>query len=478
MTFEHIFTSLNGVFAGFIAFYLVALTAITAIITYAAAKTLQDDKKFEPLRDLNVVMRSPLCAPITLIAPAFNEEKTIVESVHSLLKLRYGRFEVIVVNDGSNDATLRRLIEEFSLVRETYNRESIIPTKPVSAVYFSTQPHFRHLIVIDKENGGKADALNSGINYSRYPYFCAIDADSLLESDALLRIMQPFYDDETTVATGGVLRLVNACSVNRGHITEVSMGRSLIVWMQTVEYIRSFQFARCGWDAVKGLLVISGAFGMFRKDVVLEIGGYRADSVGEDIEIVVRLHRHLREIKRPYRVSFVPSAICWTQAPPTVRALRRQRDRWQRGLFHTMLIHHKLIFNPTYGVIGMLAAPFVLFYELCGPWIEFAGFLAFVGATYYGLLNSDVFILLLGTSIFLGVSLTLCIVGLEEAIYTQFTSMRDTLKLTAAVFLETIGFRQMNSFWRGIAMIEYLFGKKTWGNVQRARFKRSKPTPP
>jgi cellulose synthase/poly-beta-1,6-N-acetylglucosamine synthase-like glycosyltransferase len=222
---------------------------------------------------------------------------------------------------------------------------------------------------------------------------------------------------------------------------------------------------------MKALLVISGAFGVFRKSIVIETGGYRSDSVGEDMEMVVRLHHYLKDHERPYNIRFVPHAVCWTQAPPTLRALRRQRDRWQRGLFHTMMIHKRMVFNPKYGVIGMFAMPYFFIYELFGPWIEGLGLVILLGLAYFGRLNAVPFFLLVAAGTFMGVSLTLGIIGLEERTFSWFKKTKDTVKLVSAAFIETIGFRQLNSFWRALAMVEYLFGKKSWGNVQRAKFK-------
>ncbi|HET7152182.1 MAG TPA: glycosyltransferase family 2 protein, partial [Candidatus Kapabacteria bacterium] len=355
---EQLFFAAYNIFAVFGIVYFLLLTAQMIVLFYFSARVMKREQHKAPLRNPELVMRSPISIPITLIAPAYNERHTIVQSVQSLLKLHYGEFEIIVVNDGSTDDTLRFLTEEFALQSVTYNYEQFLQTKSVRAVYLSAKPQYKNLIVIDKENGGKADALNTGINFARYPLFCAMDADSLLDPDALLHVTRPFYQDDEVVAVGGTIRPVNGCSVKRGYVTDVSMGSSVPIWTQTIDYIRSFQYARSGWDAMRSLLVISGAFGVFRKDTIIEIGGYRSDSVGEDMEIVVRLHHCLKDHKRQYKVRFVPHAICWTQAPPTLRALRRQRNRWQRGLFHTMMIHKRMVFNPKYGIVGMFAMPY------------------------------------------------------------------------------------------------------------------------
>lgn len=331
------------------------------------------------------IIQSPLTLPISLIAPAYNEERTIVESVRSLLSLEYPEYEVIVVNDGSRDATLDTLIEHFELRAIPVTIEYSIPCQPIRDVYRSAR--YPRLVVIDKENGGKADALNAGIIMAAHPLFCAMDADSLLEGNALLRITRPFLEQPETVAVGGIVRIANGCRVEHGQVTEISLSSNPLVIFQHVEYLRAFLFGRVGWSALGALLIISGAFGVFKRQVVLDIGGYRHDTVGEDFELVVRMHRHMRDHKIPYRIVFLPDPVCWTEAPETLRVLGQQRNRWQRGLIDTLRIHRRMGLNPRYGRVGLLAMPYFVIIELIGPVIEMSGYLFVIIAFFLHLIN-------------------------------------------------------------------------------------------
>ncbi|MFA6541653.1 MAG: glycosyltransferase family 2 protein, partial [Bacteroidota bacterium] len=256
--------------------------------------------------DYTVILQSELSPAISILAPAYNESASCIESVNSLLKLNYPTMEVIFVNDGSKDNTLDVMIREFSLVRTERVYIQRIETRPVRGIYISSKNEYKNLIVVDKQNGGKADALNVGINVSRYPLVCSIDADSVLEDDAMLKVAKPYLDDDTTIAVGGIVRIANGCTIERGRVKEVKLSPKMIPSFQVVEYFRAYLSGRMGWGAVNGLLIISGAFGLFKKEIVLAVGGYKHDTVGEDMELVVRMHRYCIERKIPYRVDFVP----------------------------------------------------------------------------------------------------------------------------------------------------------------------------
>ena len=282
------------------------------------------------------ILPTPLVKPVSIIAPAFNEENSIVQSVTNLLSLDYPVYEVIVVNDGSTDATLQKLIEHFRLKRVNLVFRKVLETKPIRGVYLN--PDYPRLVVVDKENGKKADALNAGLNLSRYPLFCAVDSDSVLDRDALQKVVRPFLEDPArTVAAGGIIRLSNGCVIERGQLKKMAVPKNILVRFQIIEYLRAFLGGRTGLSALNSLLIISGAFGIFRKDVVMAIGGYRKNTVGEDMDLVVRMRRYLHEKKQKFRVRFLPDPICWTEAPSNLRSLANQRNRWHRGLIETML---------------------------------------------------------------------------------------------------------------------------------------------
>lgn len=418
--------------------------------------------------DLNELVTSAGAPSITLLAPAFNEEATCVESVRSLLTLDYPHYEIIVVNDGSEDRTVERLVEAFNLVPAPRLPTAHIDTTRIRQVYRSRR--HPNLWLLDKENGGKADALNAGINYCRTPLFCAMDADSLLERDALSRVVRPFLEDAQTIAVGGILRVANGCTVKQGVVTDVRLPRSLLARLQVLEYLRAFLSGRMGWDALDATLVISGAFGVFKRSVVVDAGGYSTTTVGEDMELVVRLHRHCRENDVPYRIHFVPDPVAWTETPETLSALGRQRDRWQRGLFQSLVRHRKMLLNPAYGRAGMLAYPYFFFLEMIGPVIEALGYVAFALTVAFGRADPWYVGAFVAVAVFLGVALSLAAVALEELSFRRYPRAKDLLHLCWIAVFENVGYRQLSTWWRLRGTISALRGKTGWGERERKGF--------
>ncbi|MBE0591762.1 MAG: glycosyltransferase, partial [Gemmatimonadales bacterium] len=377
-----------SVFNGIVLVYFVILNTSYLTTSILAFRDIRRYVRRMKSLDLGDLLSSEGMPPVSVIAPAYNEELTCVESVRSLLTLEYPEFEILVVNDGSRDATLTQLVGAFDLVPAARLPTCELATAPVRKVYQSRR--HPNLWVIDKENGGKADALNAGISLCVTPLFCAVDADSLLERDALTRIVRPFLEDAHTVATGGVIRIVNGCTVQAGRVSQVRLPGNWWARFQVLEYLRSFLAGRMGWSVLDSTLIISGAFGIFRRATVVDAGGYASPhtsggTVGEDMELVVRLHRHCRERHIPYRIRFIPDPVAWTECPETLRALARQRDRWQRGMAEALLRHRRMLFNPRYGRIGMLAYPFFLFLETLGLLVEITGYVAFALALALGL---------------------------------------------------------------------------------------------
>jgi cellulose synthase/poly-beta-1,6-N-acetylglucosamine synthase-like glycosyltransferase len=409
---------------------------------------------------------SGLEPPVSILVPAYNEEATIATSVRSMLQLDYPEFEVIVVNDGSRDATMEALRSAFALVpfAEAYRRR--IAVKTVRGIYRSTRhPNLR---VIDKENGGKADALNAGINASRFPLFCGVDADSILERASLGRVVAPFLEDPTVIASGGTVRIANGCTVRDGFLESVALPERLLPLLQIVEYLRAFLFGRMGWTPFNAVLIISGAFGLFRKEVVVAAGGYRSDTVGEDMELVVRLHRLHRQSGKPYRVAFVPDPICWTEAPETLRVLRSQRTRWQRGLAESLTLNLGLPFSRRGGAPGWLAFPFMALFDWLGPVIEVAGYLLMALGFAMGVVSGAAFGAFLLLAIGLGVALSVCALLLEEISFHIYKRPRDLAVLAAAALLENFGYRQLIALWRLEGLARWAFGTKAhWGEMKR-----------
>jgi cellulose synthase/poly-beta-1,6-N-acetylglucosamine synthase-like glycosyltransferase len=420
--------------------------------------------------DYRVIMQSEFSPAISIIAPAFNESSTCIDSTNSLMKLNYPTAEIIFVNDGSKDDTLQVMISHYALVKTGRAYFPIIATQEVKGIYVSTKPEYKNLVLIDKKNGGKADALNVGINVSRYPLVCAIDADSILEDDALLKVSKPFLDDDRVIAVGGIVRIANGCTIERGRVIDVRLSDKFIPSFQVVEYLRAYLSGRMGWGAMNGLLIISGAFGVFRKDVVLAVGGYKHDTVGEDMELVVRMHRYCCEKKIDYRVEFVPDPVCWTEAPESLKILGRQRNRWHRGLLDTLLIHRKMLFNPTYNVLGWLAFPYFLFIELLGPVLEAIGYIAVITGFFIGIINMQMFILFFIVSVIYGVLFSVGAVVLEEISFRRYPRMRDLITLLILGVVENFGYRQITVWWRVKAFWDYFRGVKSWGAMTRVGF--------
>ncbi len=453
-----------------IAYFVVVNLSYTVLLVLSYREILYY-MRHNSFSDYRITVQSELTPPISILAPAFNEEATAVESVRSLLKLNYGKYEVIVINDGSKDGTLDRLIREFSLLPSNQIYEQALATKPVRDIYTSHKPAYRNLVVVDKENGGKADALNAGINVAQYANVCAIDADSLLEDDALQKVMKPFLEDERVVASGGIVRIANGCEVVNGRVTKVALSNRFLPIFQVVEYFRAFLSGRMAWQGVNGLLIISGAFGMFKRDVVIEAGGYNHATVGEDMELVARIHRTKLERKEPYRVVFVPDPVCWTEAPESLRILSRQRNRWHRGLLDTLLIHKKMLFNKNYGIVGMAAVPYFFFIELLGPVFEFVGYISMIAMLALGVLNVNMTILFFIVALFYGVMFSVGAVLLEEVSFQRYPKARDLALLLSFGVLENFGYRQITLWWRMKAFYDYFVkGVRSWGAMQRKGF--------
>ena len=407
--------------------------------------------------------------PVTILVPAYNEERTIVTTVKSLLRLRYPNFEILIVNDGSSDKTLQAVIEAFQLMEFPEAYRSRLKSKPVRQVYASQA--FPNVRLLDKENGGKSDALNAGINAARYPLFCVIDADCILQQDSLSRVVQPFLEDARTIASGGVVRVINGCKVKNGMLSEVDLSNKLLPLVQTVEYLRAFLFGRLGWSPMNALLIISGAFGVFYKERVIAAGGYKESVVGEDMEMVVRLHDRMREEKRPYRITFVPDPICWTEVPEDLRSLYNQRTRWQHGLAESLFGNWRLMFRRNGGIVGWVAYPFMMLFECIGPIIEVLGYASVIVLGLAGLLSVQAFFVFLFAAVGLGILLSVNAKVLEEMSFHLYPRPRQQFKLFLAAILENLGYRQMVSVFRVFGLFRWLGSwwrsRSKWGHVRR-----------
>jgi cellulose synthase/poly-beta-1,6-N-acetylglucosamine synthase-like glycosyltransferase len=420
---------------------------------------------------------SGLEPPVTIIVPAYNEEATITATIRSILHMSYPVLEIVIVNDGSKDGTLAELKKSLSLepFPEAYRYR--LATEPIHVVYESLlHPNVR---VVDKKNGGKADSINVGINLARYPLFCVVDADSVLQPGSLRKVVQPFIEDKRVVAVGGTIRVANGCEINGGYIGKIGLSSSWLVMMQVVEYTRAFLMGRLGWSAINGLLIISGAFGVFHKETVINVGGFRNDTVGEDMELVVRIHRVLRQQKKEYRVEFLADPVAWTQVPEDLRTLGRQRNRWQRGLSESLMSNLGLMFSKNGGSPGWIAFPFMVIFEWLGPLVEVAGYILMTVFFWFGYISLPVFLVFLFAAIGLGILVSISSLMLESLSFNLYEKRRHMIWLIIASVLENIGYRQINSVWRLIGLIQWIFGRKGgWGEMRRTADWKKNATEP
>jgi cellulose synthase/poly-beta-1,6-N-acetylglucosamine synthase-like glycosyltransferase len=442
--------------------YFIVVNGTYTLFTLVSLRDIRTHLATISNQELTSILSGVFYRPLSIIVPAFNEEETIITTVKSLLLLKYPEYEVVVVNDGSTDATLAKLVREFRLVRIEKPINLALAHEPIEEIYVSLE--HANLTIVCKRNGGKADALNAGINVSKYPIFCSIDADSLLENDALLRAAKLFVEDREVVATGGIVRVLNGCTIEEGAVTQVRAPSRAIECFQAVEYTRGFLSGRTSWNFFDSLLIISGAFGLFRKDMVMAINGYRK-SVGEDMDIVVRLHRHCRENKIRYKVVFVPDPVCWTQVPTDVVSLLRQRNRWHRGLIDSLLRSKGMLFNPRFGKVGLFGYPYFLFIEALGPTIEFLGYCLFLVFFLLNLISPGFILLFFLLAVVWGVWINMGSIILDNLVYKRYRGVGDLLKLSLFGALEFLGYRQLLVVERFLATI--MFWKKEWGKPKR-----------
>ena len=452
----------------FIILYFIGINGTYLFLVFISFIGLRRSRAAESSSDRDQAFRSDFHKPLSIVIPAYNEASTITETVRSALSLRYPSFEIIVVNDGSNDQTLAVLEKQFNLHRSPRDYSVDIPCGTIKDLYNSVD--YPNLIVVDKVNGGKSDALNAGINVSQFPLFCNIDSDSLVDAKSLLKVVDLFAKDWRIVASGGTIRAANHCRIEDGQVVEIKLSPKFWVRFQIVEYMRAFLFGRAGWSAIGGLLILSGAFSVFRRKAVVESNGYRLDTVGEDMELVLRIQRVMKKHKREYRVVFLPDPVCWTQVPEDYRSLQTQRRRWQRGLAESILGNFDVFLNPQYRAAGMISFPFFFFYELLGPIIELSGYIFFIIALLLGLLNPPFVLLFLSAAILLGILLSTSALLMEEIYYRSYPRLRDILILFVFAIAENLFYRQLHAWWRFRGLLDYFFRKRSWGTVTRQSF--------
>lgn len=445
--------------------YLIIYSSFLFGSVIAGSLELYRRKRMDRLKN---VLDDDYYIPVSILVPAYNEEITVTDTVHSLLELDYPLYEIIIMDDGSSDETSLRLIKEFQMIEVNRPIQRQIKCKREKAVYEAKVKNIP-LTLIRKENGGKADTLNMGINASRYPYFICMDADSVLQRDSLKEIVKPILENDKVIASGGLVRISNYAELQDGRLIKYKMPWNPIVGVQIMEYDRSFLAARMMLDKFNGNLIISGAFGLFQKKAVVDVGGYDASTMGEDMELVVKLHVFCRLHNIPYGIQYTPNAICWSQAPSGLGDLMKQRRRWHLGLFQSMLKHRQMFFNPTFGLVGVFSYLYYLLYELLSPVIEVFGLIVTVLSWKLNLINVRFMFFFYLAYAFFGCVMTLT--AFFARIYTQniTLSIPDVAKAAIMCVTEAVFLRFVLAYVRITAFIGYGSKKKEWGRIQRRK---------
>ncbi len=449
----------------YIIFYL-----LLAILSWVAIKRYYKSKYFL-LKE--ILVKSNHVVGVSIVAPAFNEETTIVYNVKSLLFQEYPKFEVVIINDGSTDSTLEKLIKEFSLVKVDFFYQDKIPTQPVRGHYKSTDPIYSKLLVVDKENGkSKADASNAGINSAKYSLFLCTDVDCILRKDTISMLAKPFIENtEKVIATGAAIRISNSCEFKDGMLYQSHFPDNFFARFQELEYIRSFLFGRMAWSKINGLLLVSGGLGMFDKQTAIEAGGYWHKSLGEDMELITRMRKLMHEKKEKFLIVYIPESLCWTEVPASMTIFLRQRVRWARGLIQTLFLHKKTIFNPKYGMTGLVILPYYLFFEFAVPILEVLGLVVLTLDFLFFSINYN-FLFIASAFVYLFyIAITLISVFLDQLIYKHYTGIKEVLILLVMVFIEPVVFHPINVY-ASIKGYWHFFRQKeqSWGVMVRQGF--------
>lgn len=451
-------------------FFLIYLLVYSSYLLFSVISGAWNLYNKDQMRQIKNEIKHPYYFPVSVLIPAYNEEITVVDSIKSLLNLDYRLYEIIVIDDGSKDNTSKNLIEAFNMQKVDRPIRKIVPCKEHISIYEALNTKIPLTLII-KQNGGKGDALNMGINASQYPYFLCIDADSMLQKDTLERIVQPAMEDDKVIAVGGLISVSQCVTIENGEVTDYQIPWNFIVSMQVVEYDRTFLASRIFMDQFRGNLIISGALGLFKKDVVVSVGGYTLDTLGEDMDLVLKLHSYCLSSKIPYEIRYVPNAICWSQVPDTIRDFRKQRRRWHLGLFQCLSKYKYMFLNRHYGVIGSLSYLYFMLYELFSPFIQVFGWISLIMATYLGVLNIPFTISFYFLYSIYGSVLTTT--AFYQRIYTQNLRIKksDFLKVCFVCTMENVFFRLVVDFIRCTAFFGYNKHKLKWGDIQRRKNK-------
>jgi len=456
--------------------YAISIFGFYFWLAIVSAKELIKNINESKTTNYDALLSSPFTPMISVLAPAYNESLSIVENIKALLGLYYPSFEIIVINDGSKDDTLEKSIEAFDLEKIPYVIDYKIPCNEIRGIYKSRIKAYINLTVIDKKNGGKADALNSGINLAKGDYFVSIDVDSIIDPHALKKLIKPFFEetDKKVIAAGGVIQIANSCKIENGQLIEINVPNQFLPRCQVIEYSRSFLMGRLAWSRLDGLLLISGALGLFDKEVVIGCGGYFTKTVGEDMELVVRMRKYMADQKIKYKVVYISDPLCWTESPSSLKVLGSQRNRWTRGTIDTILLHKNIFFNPKYGFMGMVSHPYWVFFEWMAPIIEVLGILYFSLIAIIGEPNWPFFYVMLSFVYFFAITFSSYAILFDHLAYNRYKDKRMIIKLILTSWVEPFFYHPLIVYWGIRGNFDYFVRKKkAWGKMTRTGF--SKP---
>ena len=488
-------------YEGFVFVYGCTMLSMYALLAMLSFRGIVRFQRKNSYVDYTKMLQSPMAPGISIIAPAFNEAVTIIQNVRSLLTLNYTRFEVLIVNDGSTDDTLQKLIDEFELVHVDFAYNERIKSQPVKRLFKSTNSAYDKLVVIDKINGkSKADASNAGINAAAYDYFLCTDVDCIIEKDTLLRMIKPFMDEEhnkiketgdpcpecgyvhvvedsvRVIATGATLRIANSCEIDEGVITRVRPPEKWLPRFQEMEYLRAYVLGKMGWSVINCVPNVSGGLGLFDKEIAIKAGGYDGKSFAEDMDMVTRMCTYMIDNKLKYTIRYIPTTQCWTEGPPNMKVFSRQRTRWGRGLAEIVTMHRKVIFNPHYKKLGLVVLPYTLFFEFLAPIIEFTGILYYIYLIITGNINWHYALILLTFVYLYSIMITTLAILWDQKTYQYYKTWREVIGLALMAFIEPFVYHPLIMFFALRGYYFFMIGKKSnWGNMQRQGFGKRKP---
>lgn len=471
-----ILSTLVGFFEYGIFIYCMFILSSYVVISLLSTKEVMKYMKRRSILEHDTLISSPYQPSISIIAPAYNESVTIVDNIRSLLSLHYSALTIIIVNDGSKDETLQMAIDNYDLYPTDEEYPMVIKTKPIRGVYRSRKKAFSKLIVVDKENGGKADAINVGTNVCATEYFACIDVDCIIDQDAFLRLVEPIMKGgkKKVGAVGGIVWLTNDADIKSGKVMKIRAPKSYIARIQVVEYFRAFLLGRPAWAGSNGMLLISGAFGIFDRETVLKVGGYDHSTVGEDMELIMRMHKYYRENKIDYEIAYIPDPLCWTEAPSDFEILGKQRNRWTRGTIECLKFHKEMFMNSTYGILGYISYPYWLLAEWMAPYIEAGGLLFFLIIAVLGLANWPFFFALLLLVYAFSICISIYAILIQEITYAKYESVDDLIQLIKTALLEPIKYHPKTVTWSIKGNYDHFTGNnKGWGEMTRKGFKKT-----